>query len=59
MGNLCYDVCPWHHFKIKKVLTSKDVKQYWNGLWLRVAKSLEALKKPLFLGVENAYCGAL
>lgn len=59
MGNLCYDVYPWHQFKIKKGLTSKDLKQYWNGIWLQIAKSLQALKKLLFLGVENVYSGAL
>lgn len=45
--------------KWKRVLTSKDLKQYWNGIWLQIAKSLQALKKLMFLGVENVYSGAL
>lgn len=59
MGKLCYDVWPWHQFKIKKGLTSEDLKQYWNGIWLQIAKSLQTLKKLLFLDVENIYSGAL
>ena len=59
MGNLCYDVWPWHQFKIKNSLTSKDLKQHWNGIWLQIAKSSQALKKLLFLGMENVYSGAL
>lgn len=59
MGNLCYDVCPWHQFKIKKGLTSEDLKRYRNDIWLQIAKSLQALKKFLFLDLENIYSGAL